>query len=158
CSGGDSVPGLPRCKAPGRAQCHSLMSRTLTALTATRTVSPTRMPSSSSESLVMTDSTWAPPAISTLTWHMTVPRLISTTLPSRRLRAPIFMAASPRGRPYSAPAAYGPGPEALFAMGGDLPSRFQRLRFRPARPRGDEPGRGRPGWSYGDNHAVAQAA
>src|SRR5262249_16833984 len=61
---------------------------------ATRTLSPFLMPSSSSESSVMTDSIMAPPAIFTLTWHMTVPRLTSVTSPSRRLRAPIFMALS----------------------------------------------------------------
>src|SRR5262249_40316966 len=76
---------------------HSLISMTFTAFTATRTLSPFLIPSSSSESSVMTDSIMAPPATFTLTWHMTVPRLTSVTSPSRRLRAPIFMALSLKG-------------------------------------------------------------
>jgi hypothetical protein len=61
------------------------------ALTATRTLSPTLMPNSSRESSVITDSMIAPPEIFTLTWHITVPRLISVTSPSSRFRAPILM-------------------------------------------------------------------
>src|SRR5262245_24060418 len=89
CSAGRPIASI----SPPRnaANDQSLISITLTALTATRTLSPTLSLSSSSESSVMTDSIVAPPAMRTLTWHMTVPRLISVTSPSRRFRAPISM-------------------------------------------------------------------
>src|SRR5262245_60544422 len=106
---------------------HSFRSKTLTAFTATRTLSPILSFMSSSESRVITDSMWAPPASSTRTWHITLPRLMSMTFPSRRLRAPMVMAGSPN---WGEPAAI----VRLYHTPRPAQQRAQQKRPRPAWP------------------------
>src|SRR5262245_16260187 len=59
-----------------------------------RTFEPFLMPSSLSESSVMTEVMVDSAGTRTVTWHMSVPFLISTTSPANWLRAPYFTGVS----------------------------------------------------------------
>src|SRR5208282_4997978 len=86
------VGGMARSKLRAtRERVQSFTRSTLTALTITSTLSPLRMPSSFRDSRVMTEPMRDEAGMVSLTRHMTLPFLMSVTLPVMRLRAPTFI-------------------------------------------------------------------